>query len=288
MLRSRASVPLAILLSFGCLVSSGREAAAQAVPADVAAERAAYRTWLRTAPNSPFAAIVLRPIGPGLTLGPKESDLPLDGLAPSRLEDGRLAMLEEGGRRRPLPRHRAIPVGKYRLLVAGPPGRGTVTVFGPVKAPKEPAYYPYAARHAYEVRLVPPARARGQRLLSPDGTEVEATEAGTVTLTVGGERVTLRVMRFPVTGGEASDLEIYVRDGTNGHGTYPAGRFVTLLPAGRGMYRLDFNRARNAFCAYNTVFPCPAPWRGNLIEAPVEAGERYTGGGLEVPIPTER
>ena len=72
---------------------------------------------------------------------------------------------------------------------------------------------------------------------------------------------------------------------TNGQGTYPAGRFVPLVPERDGRYRLDFNRARNPFCAYSSAYPCPAPWRGNTITAPVEAGERYAGSGLSVAEP---
>ena len=68
-------------------------------------------------------------------------------------------------------------------------------------------------------------------------------------------------------------------------GSYPAGRFVSLLPRPDGSYFLDFNRARNPFCAYNTVYPCPAPWSGNNLPDAVKAGERYEGGGLEVKLP---
>ena len=90
-------------------------------------------------------------------------------------------------------------------------------------------------------------------------------------------------MRRIPTGEDESELEIYFRDATNDQGTYPAGRFVSLVPAGEGRYRLDFNRARNPFCAYSSAFPCPAPWRGNTIEGKVEAGEKYLGGGLDAP-----
>jgi uncharacterized protein (DUF1684 family) len=93
------------------------------------------------------------------------------------------------------------------------------------------------------------------------------------------------VRRIPTPRTEESELEIYFRDGTNGRGTYPAGRFVTLVPEVDGRYRLDFNRARNPFCAYSTAYPCPAPWPGNTVPAPVRAGERYSGGGLSAPLP---
>ena len=87
----------------------------------------------------------------------------------------------------------------------------------------------------------------------------------------------LAVRRIPGDD-EESDLETYFRDATNGHGSYPAGRFVTLSPLPDGHYRLDFNRARNPFCAYSSAYACPAPWSGNGLSGPVRAGERYDEG----------
>jgi uncharacterized protein (DUF1684 family) len=95
--------------------------------------------------------------------------------------------------------------------------------------------------------------------------------------------IRLRVLRIPSPGSDESELTIFFRDGSNAAGSYPAGRFVELIPIDSARYRLDFNRARNPFCAYNTVYPCPAPWRGNTIPVPIRAGERYLGGGLTTP-----
>jgi uncharacterized protein (DUF1684 family) len=116
-------------------------------------------------------------------------------------------------------------------------------------------------------------------VLGPEGIEVEAAEAGAVLVPIGGG-TRLRVLRIP-SGEEEADLEIYFRDESNQHGTYPAGRFVSLIPQPSGLYQLDFNRARNPFCAYSSVYPCPAPWAGNVLHARIQAGERYTGGGLD-------
>ena len=82
-------------------------------------------------------------------------------------------------------------------------------------------------------------------------------------------------MRIPDPATGESELEIFFRDSTNLSGTYPAGRFVSLTPAGEGRYRLDFNRARNPFCAYSSAYACPAPWRGNALPAAIAAGEKY-------------
>jgi len=118
-------------------------------------------------------------------------------------------------------------------------------------------------------------------VLAANGTETEATEAGSIVLNLGAP-ARLRVLRI-ASGGEESELEIFFRDQSNGQGTYPAGRFVSLIPLPNGHYRLDFNRARNPFCAYSAVYPCPAPWRGNVIAVSIRAGERYSGGGLQAP-----
>ena len=99
-------------------------------------------------------------------------------------------------------------------------------------------------------------------MLGLDGVEVDAVEAGSVVVPIGGTRTRLIVRRLPVSGGEESELEIFFRDATSGNGTYPAGRFVALVPESPGRYRLDFNRARNPFCAYSSAYACPAPWRG--------------------------
>ena len=104
--------------------------------------------------------------------------------------------------------------------------------------------------------------------------EVEATEAGTVRVPLGGITTSLRVRRIPGDADE-SDLEIYFRDATSGRGSYPAGRFVSLTPLPDGRYRLDLNRARNPFCAYSSVYACPVPWPGNSLPGEARAGERY-------------
>lgn len=283
---ARGGLGLLVLL-LGACQGEGPPAAAPAP--DLERERAEFARWLETAPASPFRALVQYPVSEAVTLGPAGSDIPLEGLGAYRIEpDGNRLLLLVGGAPRPLWRDRLVSLGSYQLLAAGPPGRTTLTVFGTeARGFTPPAYYPVAAAWRFEVELAP-ARSPGRhRLLGPDGSELEATEAGTVTFPAGGGMATLRVYRMPLPGGEESELEIYFRDETNGAGTYPAGRFVSLLPAGGRRYTLDFNRARNPFCAYSAVFPCPAPWRGNRVPAAVEAGERYAGGGLEVTPPPE-
>jgi len=250
----------------------------------LAQERADYTRWLLSAPTSPLAAVAQQPIDAGLRLGPPDADVQLAGVGEHRVS-ARVGgvRLESASGSRLLPPGVPVKLADYTLIADGPPGREVLTVFGPHHPARPPVYYDPSPSYVFVGALVPPEHRGTVRVLGADGIEVEAAEAGSVVVPVGDTRVRLRVLRLPVSGGEESDLEIFFRDETNGRGSYPAGRFVSLIPISDGSYRLDFNRARNPFCAYSSAYPCPAPWRGNAIPEPVPAGERYEGGGLSDP-----
>jgi len=274
-------VPAAVLTALGALAAPLQS---QTPPPDIVQERSAYAEWLDTAPGSPLAAVAQQPIGPGIRLGPPDADVPLDGVGEHRVtERNGIVTLEGPDGARVVPAGRPIALGSYSVASGGVAGRRVVTVYGPSREARTADYYPYDPKLVFVGPMSPPEQPGTLRVLALDGIETEAAEAGTVVVPIGGRAVRLRVRRIPTGIGDEAELEIFFRDGTNAKGTYPAGRFVALVPTGDGRYRLDFNRARNPFCAYSSAFPCPAPWRGNTIEVKVEAGERYLGGGLSAP-----
>jgi hypothetical protein len=251
-------------------------------PAHVAMERAGYLAWLKDAANSPLFAVAQRAVGTGLRLGPPDADIPLDGVAEHRLiVNGGTVLLEGPTEKQQSGGGRSFQLGTYRLFLSSSPSGPVVTVFGPPAGKQPPGYYPYHPSLVFIGPMLPPEQPGKMRVLGTEGIEVDGTEVGAVLVPLGGT-TRLRVLRIPL-GGEESELEIFFRDGSNGDGTYPAGRFVSLIPAGDGKFRLDFNMARNPFCAYSAVYACPLPWRGNAITQPIRAGERYMGGGLEAP-----
>ena len=277
-------LPWAVRLA-AVLVTVPPVLSAQAMPADLAQERARFSHWLSHDPRSPQNAIARREIGNGLVLGPASADIPLAGVAEHRVtEGGGRVMLSGPEGERVLPRGRAVTLANFSLVPEGSPGAGVLTVFRPGSGP-EAAFYPYDPTVVFEGTLAPPRQPTRQRVLGLDGVETDAVEAGTVRVPFGSSRISLRVLRILTPGSDESELTIFFRDGSNAAGTYPAGRFVELIPAEAGRYRLDFNRARNPYCAYNTAYPCPAPWPGNSIPVPVRAGEKYLGGGLTAPGP---
>ncbi len=223
-----------------------------------------------------------------MRLGPADADIPLAGLPEYRVyPSGSGLVLEGSDGKRPVGRGSPSRIGKYALYFTGPQPGTVLTVFSDSSRKEPPGYYEYDRSMVFTGPLARSKTPTPMRVLASDGIEVEATEVGTFVAPLGGG-TSLRVLRIPVASGDESELEIFFRDASNGHGTYPAGRFVSLHPLPNGLFRLDLNRARNPFCAYSSVYPCPVPWRGNTISVPVRAGERYEGGGLEaVPEPQE-
>lgn len=238
-------------------------------------ERMEFQRWLATSPVSPFRAVAQVPLAGGVSLGPEGSDVPLAGVPRHVATEaaGKLALQGPSGPRA-LPRGRPVSLGAYTVTASGVAGRSVLTVFQPGKPGRDVTYFPYDTMLSFIVRLEPPATPGRVRLLAADGVEVEAAEAGTVTVLLGRSPIALTVRRIP-NGPDESELEIYFRDKTNGATTYPSGRFVSLVPLREQTYRLDFNRARNPYCAYSSAYACPAPWPGNTLGMPVEAGERY-------------
>lgn len=63
-------------------------------------------------------------------------------------------------------------------------------------------------------------------------------------------------------------------DLTNGHGSYGGGRYLDLRfgQIRQGRLLLDFNRAYNPYCAYNSTYSCPVPPAENQLRVAIRAG----------------
>lgn len=240
------------------------------------AERQAYAEWLRSSPISPLAAVAMQRLDGPVTLGPDTADVPLKefGAATVAEKGNQVILTRVGGVARALPNGRPVPVPPWTFQVLGSGASTVLLVYGKASG-VPPGWYPESPSLAFSTQMEPPTRPERRRVLTLDGVDVEAEVAGFLPLRLGDTTVRLQVMRMPVPGTEERELQVYFRDATNGQGTYPAGRFVEVRPVGHGTVQVDFNEARNPFCAYSSVYPCPVPWAGNSIPVAVEAGERY-------------
>ncbi len=66
-------------------------------------------------------------------------------------------------------------------------------------------------------------------------------------------------------------------DFTSGDGSYGGGRFIDArIPEGDTIV-IDFNKAYNPYCAYNSRYSCPIPPRENDLKVRIEAGVKDFG-----------
>lgn len=74
-------------------------------------------------------------------------------------------------------------------------------------------------------------------------------------------------------GGE--ELFVIFGDATNGHETYPNGRFIYVpKPDANGHTVIDFNKAFNPPCAFTVYATCPLPPKQNILPMALKIGEK--------------
>ena len=95
---------------------------------------------------------------------------------------------------------------------------------------------------------------------------------------VGSKDCRLQVYRLEDSAARGASLFVPFRDSTSGQETYGAGRYIDLKENTSGIYDLDFNRAYNPSCAYNSTYSCPVPPAENTLKVAIRAGEKkYSG-----------
>jgi uncharacterized protein len=136
------------------------------------------------------------------------------------------------------------------------------------------AYFPPDPRLRFHVKLNRFPRPEQIRIGTNTGEIRDAVRYGYFEFEIGGRTCRLQAYRMEDNAGRAPSLFIPFRDATSGTETYAAGRYIDLKENTSGMYDLDFNRAYNPYCAYNTTFSCPVPPEENTLPVAVRAGEK--------------
>jgi len=136
------------------------------------------------------------------------------------------------------------------------------------------AYYPINPALRFSARLNRYPGPKQVRLGSNTGEIRRGLRYGYFEFPVDGQSCRLQVYRLDDGSGGAVDLFIPFRDATSGRETYAAGRYIDLKENTSGIYDLDFNRAYNPYCAYNSEFSCPVPPEENTLKVPIRAGEK--------------
>ena len=107
-------------------------------------------------------------------------------------------------------------------------------------------------------------------MIMTDSTTTPIKLAGEASFEKDGKKVKLLIFD------EESSYLLPFRDLTCGKGSYGGGRYINVPKDALKGDRLsiDFNMARNFYCAYNEAYICPMPPVQNQIPVEVNAGEK--------------
>ena len=131
-------------------------------------------------------------------------------------------------------------------------------------------YWPADPSWRIEARFVPSPVGTTLAVGDIIGTESLSPSPGAVEFERDGQ-----TWRLQALGEPGRDLFLVFADGTSGHGSYPAGRFLDAAwPDEEGRVVLDFNRAYNPPCVFTLFATCPLPPAENRINLPIAAGEK--------------
>ncbi len=136
------------------------------------------------------------------------------------------------------------------------------------------SYYPVDPALRFAAKLHRYPAPKQVRMSTNTGEIRRGLRYGYFELSLGGQICRLQVYRLDDGYGGTASLFVPFRDATSGRETYGAGRYIDLKENTSGMYDLDFNRAYNPYCAYNSEFSCPIPPEENTLKAAVRAGEK--------------
>lgn len=134
-------------------------------------------------------------------------------------------------------------------------------------------YFPIDEGYHVPARLAPAPGEVALEMPTSTGQRRRMRRAGQLRFSVKGQPLTLTAF---VEENDQGMQRLFVPfgDASNGTETYVGGRYLDLDRTTTGLYDLDFNRAYNPYCVYNSQYDCPYPPRENRLAAPIRSGER--------------
>jgi hypothetical protein len=139
-------------------------------------------------------------------------------------------------------------------------------------------YFPVDLAYRVPASLaLQPSRDPQVFVIQTSGREKERSMPKVGTLSFSLQAVPYKLVAF-ADEGSVSRLFLPFGDLTNGVETYGGGRYLEIDLTASGVYDLDFNRASNPYCVYNSTYDCPIPPRENRLPVAIRAGEKLPAG----------
>lgn len=170
-----------------------------------------------------------------------------------------------------------VAIGPYRLQFRRPGGNPALRISNlngaSMRTYKGLHYYPPDLEYRVPGTFRPAAGNTKVTVEATQGGPQELPLAGKLTFELEGKRFELDAF---IDDDAPDELFLIFKDQTNGHETYPVGRYLSVArpKPGSGRVVVDFNKAFNPLCAYGPLFFCPIPPKQNHLPVAIPAGEK--------------
>ena len=134
-------------------------------------------------------------------------------------------------------------------------------------------FYEINPEYKVKARLIPIENKKVREVPMTDGSKERYIEHSYAEFELGGKTNKLLLLQS-VKETDMRNFFLAFADETSGRETYGGGRYLNVRQDGKNSITIDFNLAYNPYCAYNPDFACPLPPRENLLDIPIEAGEK--------------
>jgi hypothetical protein len=166
-----------------------------------------------------------------------------------------------------------LAIGDVRLVVHLSGDRRSIRVRDPngplAKGFLGFTWFPIEAQYRVIGRFIKDPQPQQLKVLNTFGDIDSYASEGVVEFTLAGQ--TLRLRPFTT---RPKRFYFVFRDGSSGHETYEAARFLYSNLLDDGTTVLDFNEAYNPPCAFNPYTTCPIPLKENRLGVKILAGEK--------------
>jgi len=110
-------------------------------------------------------------------------------------------------------------------------------------------------------------------LKTSDGKTQQYKQFAYAKFKLSGQRYKLLLLK-PAGFGDLDVIFTAFADNTSGEETYGGGRYLDLDFKNARQIKLDFNKAYNPYCEYNSQYSCPLPPPENILPISIKAGEK--------------
>jgi uncharacterized protein (DUF1684 family) len=136
-------------------------------------------------------------------------------------------------------------------------------------------YFPPNIKYKVTATLTPIQNKKPVILATNDGKEQRYLEYAYAGFDLDGFHNKLLILELIDMGPFRGKLFLAFGDRTSAEETYGAGRYLDIAKTpGSNTITLDFNKAYNPYCAYEEKYSCPLPPAENLLNIPIQAGEK--------------